>query len=84
MHANRSYEEAVPHTGSHSPAGVGLQGLSEADQLAFRSSVIEQVLATDMKRHFNILSRFQVGCLTQTVSLPQMCACQLSNCEWAW
>ena len=27
-----------------------------------RANIIEQVLATDMKRHFNILSRFQVSC----------------------
>ncbi|GAX73870.1 hypothetical protein CEUSTIGMA_g1320.t1 [Chlamydomonas eustigma] len=32
--------------------------LSTADQRAFRSQVIDLVLATDMKQHFNILSQF--------------------------
>ena len=32
-----------------------------ADQRTLRTAVIEQVLGTDMKKHFNILSRFQVS-----------------------
>ena len=38
-----------------------LQEMSKDDQLTLRANIIEQVLATDMKRHFNILSRFQVS-----------------------
>ena len=38
-----------------------MQGLSRADHRTLRSAVIEQVLGTDMKKHFNILSRFQVS-----------------------
>ncbi|DBA80258.1 TPA: putative 3',5'-cyclic phosphodiesterase pde-3 [Trebouxia sp. C0005] len=34
-------------------------GLSRADHRTLRTAVIEQVLGTDMKKHFNILSRFQ-------------------------
>ena len=37
-----------------------MQGLSRADHRTLRTAVIEQVLGTDMKKHFNILSRFQV------------------------
>ena len=36
------------------------QGLKTEDQMRLRGMMIETVLATDMKRHFNILSRFQV------------------------
>ena len=43
----------------------GMQGLSRADHRTLRSAVIEQVLGTDMKKHFNILSRFQVSVNTQ-------------------
>ena len=35
--------------------------MSKADHRALRAAVIEQVLGTDMKKHFNILSRFQVS-----------------------
>ena len=38
-----------------------MQGLSRADHRTLRTAVIEQVLGTDMKKHFNILSRFQVS-----------------------
>ena len=35
------------------------KAVSLEDQALFRASVIDQVLATDMKRHFSILSHFQ-------------------------
>ncbi len=38
-----------------------MQGLTRADHRTLRAAVIEQVLGTDMKKHFNILSRFQVS-----------------------
>ncbi len=38
-----------------------MQGLTRADHRTLRTAVIEQVLGTDMKKHFNILSRFQVS-----------------------
>ena len=38
-----------------------MQDLSRADHRTLRGAVIEQVLGTDMKKHFNILSRFQVS-----------------------
>ena len=41
-----------------------MQGMTRADHRTLRTAVIEQVLGTDMKKHFNILSRFQVSPLT--------------------
>ena len=35
------------------------KAVSLEDQALFRAAVIDQVLATDMKRHFSILSHFQ-------------------------
>ena len=37
-----------------------VQMMRPADQQAMKSFFIELVLATDMKRHFNIVSHFQV------------------------
>lgn len=45
-----------------------MQELSKADHRVLRGSVIEMVLGTDMKRHFNILSRFQVSLSPQRLS----------------
>ena len=41
--------------------GLGMQNLTKEDQATIRTAIIEEVLATDMKRHFNIISTFQVG-----------------------
>ena len=38
-----------------------MQNLTKEDQATIRTAVIDEVLATDMKRHFNIISTFQVG-----------------------
>lgn len=38
-----------------------LQDLSPETNLLFRPIIIQQVLGTDMKKHFEILSRFQVS-----------------------
>ena len=38
-----------------------MQNLAKEDQATIRTAIIEEVLATDMKRHFNIISTFQVG-----------------------
>lgn len=38
-----------------------VQNLAKEDQATIRSAIIDEVLATDMKRHFNIISTFQVG-----------------------
>lgn len=55
-----------------------MQGLSRADHRTLRSAVIEQVLGTDMKKHFNILSRFQVS-----VDTPLWLVCwQLNLSDW--
>ena len=46
-----------------------MQGKSSADSVRVaRTCVINQVLGTDMKKHFDIVSRFQVS------FLPSQCA----------
>ena len=40
---------------------AAMQNLTKEDQATIRTAIIEEVLATDMKRHFNIISTFQVG-----------------------
>jgi len=38
-----------------------LQDVSQEDRMALRTIAIDQVLGTDMKKHFSVLSRFQVS-----------------------
>ena len=40
------------------------------DKMALRMTAIDQVLGTDMKKHFSILSRFQVSCIPCWAPLP--------------
>ena len=51
--------EAVVMRLTHA-VGAGMQNLTKEDQATIRTAIIEEVLATDMKRHFNIISTFQV------------------------
>ena len=43
------------------------------DKMALRMTAIDQVLGTDMKKHFSILSRFQVSCIPCLAPLPVTC-----------
>ncbi len=45
-----------------------LQNLSK-DTALFRPVIVNQVLGTDMKKHFDITSRFQVGILLSMLCL---------------
>ncbi len=47
-----------------------LQNLSK-DTALFRPVIVNQVLGTDMKKHFDITSRFQVGLLLPMLCLPR-------------
>ena len=38
-----------------------LQDVSQEDRMTLRTIAIDQVLNTDMKKHFSVLSRFQVS-----------------------
>ena len=53
--------------------------MSVEDKMALRMTAIDQVLGTDMKKHFSILSRFQVSCGPCWAPLPATCPyCTLS------
>ena len=43
------------------------------DKMALRMTAIDQVLGTDMKKHFSILSQFQVSCIFCWASIPATC-----------
>ena len=45
-----------------------MDSMKAEHRAAVRSLSINQVLGTDMKKHFDIISRFQVGLL-----LPMLC-----------
>ena len=47
-----------------------VQEVSKEDRMAVRTTAIDQVLGTDMKKHFSILSRFQVRCFVN----PGICS----------
>lgn len=57
-----------------------MQELSKADHRVLRGSVIEMVLGTDMRRHFNILSRFQVSLAPQRL-VYRCCESEVFHCS---
>lgn len=60
-----------------------MQNLPTQSKLALRSTTVELILATDMKKHFNVLSQFQV---LRTLSPNQASHCKPENfsTEIAW
>lgn len=50
-----------------------MQNLPTQSKLALRSTTVELILATDMKKHFNVLSQFQV---LKTLSPNQASQCK--------
>lgn len=64
------YNDASPNENHHVSGAYGLfmsspdvrlsEGMDLEDKNTLRASIIELVLATDMKKHFGLLSLFQV------------------------
>lgn len=47
--------------------------MSAEDIMSARSCAVQQILGTDMKKHFDILSRFQVDTAVLTLLLDDAC-----------
>ena len=58
-----------------SPAVCLQDTMPVEDKMALRMTAIDQVLGTDMKKHFSILSRFQVNCIPCWAPLVMTALC---------
>ena len=86
------YNDSSPNESNHCAAAYALQMSDPAfnyapemcleDRNVVRASIIELVLATDMKRHFGLISQFQVRVCIGCPLMPR--ALRTEALPWSW